>query len=137
MSERKTYQYKGEKNIKVKFLVNERPVIVDFKALGNKPGQHALFTTEAKDEQEMIESSSAFKKKLITVIDGEPKAEPQPTGPVIDDQFAEIEDFNEAVKLIKEAYNITDHSLVNSKAKLKQFIGVNNISLPLIFPEED
>lgn len=157
----KTYQYKGEKNIIVKFPIPDTDLShkYSFKSFGDKKEEQGLLVTDDANIQKVIEGSNAFKTGVIEVISGqevkstpvkdsstlvadkvvakevvtEKVSSPEPT---VDERFAEIANFNEAVKAIKEAYEITDHSVVGSKAALKAYAEENNISLPLIFPSE-
>lgn len=154
----KTYQYKGERNIVVKFPIGDTGLShkYQFKAFGDKKEEQGLLVTDDANIQKVIEGSSAFEKGVIVELNAEEvtveptivvdKLEevvtetvtsPEPTtAPSVDERFAEIGNFNEAVKAIKEAYKLTDHSVVGSKAALKAFAEENSISLPLIFPSE-
>lgn len=129
MSKTKTYKYKGETSIHAKFIAEDKPHVFHFKEASKNSGV-AVFVTGNQLEQEIIEGSNAFKGKspVISFFTEEPK-EAENTDSDIDESFVGIEDFNELVKQIKEKYNIEDHEVLNSKAKLKLFAETSGITL--------
>lgn len=137
----KVYLYQGERNILAKFPLGEvdgKPIARQllFKTAPDEKTNNAILSTDDKSIQKIIEESSAFNSKVIVEVNKKEDV-PTPSAPSGgDNRFAEISSFNEAVAAIKEAYEIEDHALVGSKAKLKAFALENDISLPLIFPSE-